>query len=50
MEEETKFKPKEYYRNKIVEMVNSIENSEYLKKIHDYITVPYNMDKEKKRG
>ena len=40
----------EYYREKIVEMIEKIENPEYLYKIYNYIIVPYNIEKEKKRG
>lgn len=39
-----------YYREKIVEMIEQIENQEYLYKIYNYIIVPYNIEKEKKRG
>lgn len=36
-----------YYKDKICEMVNSIQNMEYLYKIYHYITVPYRMEAEK---
>ena len=42
-------KEKEFYREKIVEIANEIENFDYLKAIYDYAIVPYNMEKEKKR-
>lgn len=35
----------EFYREKIVEMVNEIQNQRYLEKIYNYITVPYSMCK-----
>lgn len=37
----------DYYKEKIMEMVNSIQNQEYLYKIYHYITVPYRMETEK---
>lgn len=36
-----------YYKEKILEMVNAINNPEYLCKIYYYITVPYRMETEK---
>lgn len=36
-----------HYRNKILEMVNAINNPEYLYKIYHYITVPYRLETEK---
>lgn len=39
----------EHYRNKILEMVNAINNPEYLYKIYHYITVPYKMETEKQK-
>ena len=36
-----------YYKEKILEMVNTINNPEYLCKIYYYIDVPYRMEMEK---
>ena len=37
--EEIKFKPKEYYREKIVEMLDKISNLEILIKIYTFVKV-----------
>lgn len=37
------------YKEKILEMVNAIQNLEYLYKIYHYITVPYCMEAENAR-
>lgn len=40
----------EYYREKIVEMVNKINNVQYLYKIYNYILVPYKLWNKENRG
>lgn len=33
------------YRDRIVEMLYDIKNAKFLEKIHNYVTVPYNLEK-----
>lgn len=37
MEEEIKFKPKEYYREKIIKMINSIDKMDILQYLDTFI-------------
>ena len=37
------------YKRKIIEMIEKMENEEYLKKIYYYILYPYELEKRKGR-